>query len=407
MPYSYYDDLSGDDVQSGGDDTDDEESSSCSSTRNEDLFFLGESPSSRGNRNRIILHCDVDCFYCQCEMLDRNLPADRPIAIGQKHIIVTCNYEARQTYGVKKLESRQDALRKCPCLLILEGSDLERYRIHARAIYDSFRRACKGLPTIPGMSVPVCKGSMDEMMADLSHVVSGGDCKGQHGTTNTDVYVYGNQTDRLTLTEDQSGSSAHVVTTTTGRDSMRKAAIATKETQQRLDNASQWALQVRETILRETGFTTTMGLSVNPLLAKIMSGLRQPHSTPSISWRQKAVNVLYPSRSDSIMAAMPLRKISGIGHRTSKILEPCLRAAWQQRNPAHSMPVFWTCRLVSAQFAQNNNSICNCFPHVRTSSYRHTGICFTFLAKKSNGVLKRCQPFRRIGAFVRCLGSIK
>jgi nucleotidyltransferase/DNA polymerase involved in DNA repair len=34
---------------------------------------------------------DVDCFYVQCEEIDRNLRGKnpRPLAIGQKHIIVS------------------------------------------------------------------------------------------------------------------------------------------------------------------------------------------------------------------------------------------------------------------------------------------------------------------------------
>lgn len=71
--------------------------------------------------SRSIVHLDVDCFYCQCEEIDG--PPDfkeRPIAIGQKHIVVTCNYIARRE-GVKKLQCRIEAMRKCPNLLIIEG----------------------------------------------------------------------------------------------------------------------------------------------------------------------------------------------------------------------------------------------------------------------------------------------
>lgn len=88
--------------------------------------------------SRHILHLDVDCFYGQCEHIDRWIRRDRPLAVGQKHIIVTSSYAAR-AHGVGKLESRETALQKCPGLMIVEGSDLEQYRKHAQRIYQSFR----------------------------------------------------------------------------------------------------------------------------------------------------------------------------------------------------------------------------------------------------------------------------
>ena len=91
----------------------------------------------------------------------------RPLAIGQKHIVVTCNYAARAA-SVTKLMLRDEAHRRCPHLLLVEGSDLERYRIHGRRIYESFRQTCQRLR--PNCSV--AKGSMDEMVADLTCVTS-------------------------------------------------------------------------------------------------------------------------------------------------------------------------------------------------------------------------------------------
>jgi DNA polymerase iota len=310
MAYSsspYYEDLSGDD---------DNESSSSESSR-------ASSESSDYHDDRIILHADVDCFYCQCECIDQNIPPDRPFAIRQKHIVVTCNYAARQQYGISKLMSLQEAVRRCPSLLLLDGSDLERYRKHARNIYQSFRRACQKVQA----SLPVCRGSMDEMMADLTQMSFDSD----DDDITSDIYVHGEHASTVVLTEDQSGAQARVVDT---RSSSCHVVLSEndKRTRQRLLRAAVWAShQIRETILRETGFTTTLGLSVNPSLAKLASGLRKPAT----------VNVLYPWRAQELLHAMPLRKIPGVGSSTSKILEPCL-ATNQHRGT--KPPAFWTCR---------------------------------------------------------------
>ena len=165
MSYRYYDDLSGDSSDGGGEESESDEDHGFEPASASSMVRAQQAAheDDEGEDTRCIVHADVDCFYCQCETLDRRLDPLRPLAIGQKHIVVTCNYAARES-GVTKLMLREEAYRRCPHLLIVEGSDLERYRIHARNIYESFRRTCQKLR--PGSKV--AKGSMDEMMADLS-----------------------------------------------------------------------------------------------------------------------------------------------------------------------------------------------------------------------------------------------
>jgi DNA polymerase iota len=306
---STYYDLSSD---SGLCDTDDGESSSESD---------GETSSLEGlaSDRRCILHVDVDCFYCQCEIQDRQIPKEKPFAIGQKHIIVTSNYAAR-AMGVKKLQSRTAAYEACPQLLIIEGSDLERYRIHARKIYQTFRAACKSVHP----DIAVRRGSMDEMMADLSVAIRiDGDDRVDYSTN---VYIYGeNDKETITLTEDQTGACSKIV----HEFQARSLGPSERSCSERLQRASNIALQIRQEILQRTGFTTTMGVSVNPLLAKIASGLKKPAT----------VNVLFPWRSLSLLASMPLRMIPGVGRTTVKALQDCL-----EENAASSQPSFWTCQ---------------------------------------------------------------
>ena len=40
---------------------------------------------------RCVIHIDIDCFYVQVEMLRLGLPAERPVAVTQKFLVVTCN----------------------------------------------------------------------------------------------------------------------------------------------------------------------------------------------------------------------------------------------------------------------------------------------------------------------------
>lgn len=338
----YYDDLSADESV-GGDSSDSEidetdiqahiRSMVCSTPSPQKLLaptVAQKRPRDRETISRVIIHLDIDSFYCQCEKLDRNLADDRPFAIGQKHIIVTCNYAARKM-GVGKLESRESAIRKCPSLLILEGSDLERYRVYGRNVYMAFRRACQQLG---GKKMAVCKGSMDEMMVDLTHVDFLANTR-ENGNSLDQVYVYGSRSgEATTLTEDQTGATATVVYDKTASRDTKETRLVRKQ----YFEAASMALAIQNQILEQTGFTTTLGVSNSPMLAKIASGLRKPAT----------VNILYPWDATELLAGMPLRKVSGFGRRMMYALHPSLESYYGSLIPtarSKSSPC-WTCRLV-------------------------------------------------------------
>jgi nucleotidyltransferase/DNA polymerase involved in DNA repair len=199
--YQKYYDLSSDDNDADSLDT------SSSSSSEEEAGHDNDNTSDNHRDNalwsRSILHIDIDCFYVQCEEIDRGMrdgnreELDRPLAIGQKHIVVTCNYVARSR-GVTKLMSKTDAMRICPDLRIVDGSDLRRYRTHSRSVYEAFRVAVQKevgsiLNTFSGNGesrgararrqeqqqqisdieqfLPCKRNAMDEMMADVSTAV--------------------------------------------------------------------------------------------------------------------------------------------------------------------------------------------------------------------------------------------
>jgi DNA polymerase iota len=318
--------------------------------------------------NRSILYLDIDCFYCQCEEIDRNLKEQtppRPLAIGQKHIIVTCNYEARK-YGVKKLQLRETAMAACPDLWIVEGSDLENYRRHSRAVYESFR---SGLQEIalelqgkeqasiniksPEALIPTSKGTMDEMLTDLTWAINkmiGGKNLAETSTPGSasPAFIYGEtlQSSTAVLVDDQTGAEAKVSYGLVvqrrsdlndlpesrrnvhegGSERDRQACL------QRLQIASQMGMRIRQRVLEQTGFTTTVGISVSPLLAKIASGLKKPNSN----------NIWCPWRSADLIYSMPLRKLHNVGSRTIKALDQSI----ERYSSMKTRPEHWSVRYV-------------------------------------------------------------
>ena len=82
---------------------------------------------------------DYDCFYAA--VWERRNPSLKslPLAIQQKQIIVTCNYEARRR-GLYKLQLVREARRLCPDVIIVLGEDLTLFRNASKENYDFLRR---------------------------------------------------------------------------------------------------------------------------------------------------------------------------------------------------------------------------------------------------------------------------
>jgi len=111
---------------------------------------------------RTIIHVDIDCFYAQVEMIRHPELRHVPLGIQQKHIVVTCNYVARER-GVKKLVFVSDAKKKCPDLVLVNGEDLTVYREFSGKVHGLLTR--KFTPLVERLG-------MDENFLDVTELVS-------------------------------------------------------------------------------------------------------------------------------------------------------------------------------------------------------------------------------------------
>ena len=67
-----------------------------------------------------------------------NIDSSIPLAVQQKQIIVTCNYEARRR-GLHKLQLVHEAKKRCPDVIIVLGEDLTRFRNASKDNYNFLR----------------------------------------------------------------------------------------------------------------------------------------------------------------------------------------------------------------------------------------------------------------------------
>lgn len=79
-----------------------------------------------------------DCFYASVFEAEDPSLKDKPLAVQQKQIIVTCNYEARRR-GLRKLQLIKEAKQVCPDVVIVLGEDIGRFRDASKKLYRFLR----------------------------------------------------------------------------------------------------------------------------------------------------------------------------------------------------------------------------------------------------------------------------
>ena len=94
--------------------------------------------------DRIILHCDVNCFYASVELLSHPDLRDIPTAVcgdpSSRHGIILAKNEPAKQFGVKTAETIWQARKKCPGLVLLPPHhDLyHEYSRKVNAIYEDY-----------------------------------------------------------------------------------------------------------------------------------------------------------------------------------------------------------------------------------------------------------------------------
>lgn len=84
------------------------------------------------------MHVLKDCFYAAVFEQERPELKSLPLAVQQKQVIVTCNYEARRR-GLYKLQLLREARKACPDVVVVLGEDLTPFRNASKDNYHFLR----------------------------------------------------------------------------------------------------------------------------------------------------------------------------------------------------------------------------------------------------------------------------
>lgn len=222
------------------------------------------------NVDRIILHIDLDCFYAAVEHVRLGIPRAVPLAVQQWEGLIAVNYAARAA-GVIRHDRVAEAKRKCPDLKLVHVEtigcaagasrtsgkvSLERYRQASIRIFNVFKRLA-----------PVCeRAGIDEAYFDISLQVEELMKQSIDWDAENSKLLYQPEGFREPSVEFPGG----------GMVVMDGPLLPCNTYDRRLLAGSMVACQIQAAVVGELGYTISVGVTCNKLLAKIASGMNKP-----------------------------------------------------------------------------------------------------------------------------------
>ena len=116
--------------------------------------------------DRVILHCDLNCFFASVELLSHPDLRDIPTAVcgdpASRHGIILAKNEPAKRLGIQTAETIWQAKKKCPGLVLLPPHHglYREYSRRVNAIYEQYTDLVEPF----GMSVAACGLLPDEAL---------------------------------------------------------------------------------------------------------------------------------------------------------------------------------------------------------------------------------------------------
>ncbi|KAI9040983.1 putative DNA polymerase iota [Aspergillus affinis] len=257
---------------------------------------------------RIILHFDYDCFYASVFEVEQPVLKSLPLAVQQKQIVVTCNYEARRR-GLRKLQLIREAKQICPDVVIVLGEDLSRFRDVSKDLYLFLRDFVWG--------GRVEKLGFDELFLDVTDMITYNvDLLNRHDLEHSFFHL-----DRQEPTVGFPYNASNPLGPTYPPDSAWSSPAALPDSSSldtKLLVASHLAGYLRGQLEEQKGYTATVGVSTSKLLAKLVGSTHKPNTQTTLLPPYVAAQPGAHSTVLDFLDAHEIRKIPGIGSKIAQ-----------------------------------------------------------------------------------------
>ncbi|KAE8358875.1 hypothetical protein BDV27DRAFT_137011 [Aspergillus caelatus] len=275
--------------------------------------------------HRIIIHFDYDCFYASVFEVEQPVLKTLPLAVQQKQIVVTCNYEARRR-GLRKLQLIKEARQICPELVIVLGEDLTKFRDASKSLYFFLRAFC--------WSGKVEKLGFDELFLDVTDMITYNVDLLNRNDLEHSFFHLNRQDPTLGFAFDATGfhGSTYPAAPNVASDSAWPSVPAGNDSHSlhiKLLVASHLAAYLRGQLEEQKGYTATVGISTSKILAKLVGNTYKPNNQTTLLPPYTAAEQGAQSSVLNFLDAHDIRKIPGIGSKLSQKLTSYLRSPAQ------------------------------------------------------------------------------
>lgn len=306
-------------------------------------------------KKRVILHIDMDAFYCQVERFHNPSLLNVPIVVVQYNpfgdlktitpsenrcnletqngSIIAVSYEARKD-GVKRLAGMRagDAKKMCPALITVQVPTAR-----GKADLSIYREAGNKVVNVLGKRYPnttvLEKASIDEVYMDITDEVYNQVNSFQndsdfflHLGDAAQASIAGANLKEMQLSKHEirsgnavQGSMVHQESTSS-ISWFGRPLYSWSDDDKLLAYGSKIAAELRRDVKEKLGFECTAGIAHNKMLAKIASAMHKPNQQ----------TVVPGSEVERIMQTMPLSRVPGFGGKLGSALEDLLSEGGEQ-----------------------------------------------------------------------------
>ncbi|KAL3488782.1 hypothetical protein BJX62DRAFT_170920 [Aspergillus germanicus] len=259
---------------------------------------------------RIILHFDYDCFYASVFEVEQPILKTLPLAVQQKQIVVTCNYEARRR-GLHKLQLIKEAKKVCPDVVIVLGEDLTKFRDASKDLYLFLRGFIWG--------ERVEKLGFDEIFMDVTDMIVYNMALLSPNDLSHSFFHLDRQDPTVGFEFDATSIYGPVYPDSdTAADTGPLTESDSSQIQTRLLLGSHLAGYLRGQLEDQKGYTATAGISTSKILAKLVGSAHKPNSQTTLLPPYATLKDDEESNVQKFLDPREIRAIPGIGSKSSR-----------------------------------------------------------------------------------------
>jgi DNA polymerase eta len=267
-----------------------------------------DGPSDR----RVVLHIDMDAFYCQVECRRLGLDREMPMCVQQWDGLIAVNYPAKSR-GITRHMRARDAVKLVPDVRLVHvetigddeqskliedsgGVEDSNQRLSRKACLERYRLANLEILEVLHGEVPshcvIERASIDEVFIDVTSLVD-------------------EEIGRMEEIQDEAQQVFTWNSVTYGGTPL----MTSDQTAVRLATGAKIAARLRGAIQCKCQFTSSAGIACNKLLAKVGSALNKPNQQ----------TVIHPSSVALLMKNLPLRKLRNFGGKLGDEIETLVK----------------------------------------------------------------------------------